>query len=122
MRPHHLAAPALAAIAAALLAACGDEPAPAMTTTGEQVAESVVRTLEVQTGVVFEADCGDEEGLVVADDLEVPCTVVDPATGVEQDATAVLEIIGRNEGWRTRVEIAEGPSAASPTGPEGGSD
>lgn len=117
MRPHHLAALALAAIAVVALAACADEPAPEMTTTGGQVAESVVRTLEVQTGTVFEADCGDEEDIVVADDLEVACTVVDPATGVEQDATATLEIIGRNEGWRTRVAIAEGPGAASPTEP-----
>lgn len=117
MRPHHLTALALAAIAVGALAACGDEPAPEMTTTGEQVAESVVRTLEVQTGVVFEADCGDEEGIVVADDLEVACTVVDPATGTELDATATLDIIGRSEGWRTRVEVAEGPGTAGPTEP-----
>ena len=113
----------MAAIAVALLAACSAEPEPnIITVTSGQVAGEVARVLEMETGELFEVDCGDDEDIVISSDTEVACTVVDPATGTELDATASLESIGLGAGWRARVEVAEGPGAAGPTGPEGGSD
>jgi hypothetical protein len=101
--------PALAlAIAVIALAACSAEPeANIITVTSGQVAEEVARMLEMDTGRLFEVDCGDDEEIVILSGTEVACTVVDPATGVEADATASLESIGRGAGWRARVEVAE---------------
>jgi hypothetical protein len=123
LRPHHLTALALAAVALAALAACGDEPVPEMTTTGAQVAGAVVRQLEYHSGgELYEVDCGDDDDILVSSGREVACTVVDPDTGVELDVTATLEVIGQGAGWRARVEMPEELATASPTGSESGSD
>jgi hypothetical protein len=122
LRPHHRTALALA-IAAVALAACSAEPeANIITVTSDQVAEAVARRLEMDTGRLFEVDCGDDEEITILSGTEVACTVVDPATGVEADATASLESIGQGAGWRARVEIAEEPGTASPSSPEAGTD
>ncbi|GAA2128855.1 hypothetical protein [Glycomyces algeriensis] len=120
MRPHHCTALAAAVLA---LAACSaePEPEPELTATADQVADFVARVLESESGEPTQVDCGDDEHIVVESGLEIACTVVDPATGAELDATATLEIIGRSEGWRARVEMPEEPGTASPTDREGGS-
>jgi hypothetical protein len=106
MRPHHCAALAAAVLA---LAACSAEPEPELTASADQVADFVARVLESESGEPTQVDCGDDERIVVESGLEIACTVVDPATGAELDATATLEIIGNSEGWRARVEMPEEP-------------
>jgi hypothetical protein len=105
MRRQLLAALPLAIAAA--LSACSSEKG--ITVSGDSVADSVAGALEEEFGERPEVDCGGDDDIAVTSGKLVECTVVDPATGSEYDATAKLEVIGDYAGWRVRVEMAETP-------------
>jgi hypothetical protein len=92
----------LAFTAAALaLSACSFEAGP--TVSGEKLAEAAADALEGEIGSRPEVDCGDED-IIAEEDKEVDCTVTDPATGDEYDATVAFTGVDGDK-WNIEVSV-----------------
>lgn len=110
MRPQRLALLPLA-ITGFAFSACQVEAG--LTASGDSIAEAAADALEQEIGERPEVDCGDDD-IIIDSGKEVDCVVTDPATEADYDATVTLEVIGDQEGWRVRVDVADEPSGESP--------